>query len=552
MKKTLSRQIIPFSLLFLVSLATYGFGGSLGFFSDDWNDIVHHFVFGQMHAVNWADRRPFLLAVFSALSSIFGLQFQYYYLVNGLTLFLSAVVLYCIIQRLFPAWDWLSLPVSLVYLVYPVDFTRFWLMQLYIRVVWLIALYVLLLLIDFAFNGGKWKYGLILIGILLPLGAYEGPLGIMMSAPFLLAIFGHNIPRKRRLALLAILLIGVFFVIWRLIIQPQVLNIHDSYLEAAQIPVSAILLRFIHALQAFTIDWPILISQYLGIRIRYFLFVTGGASVVGMAAAYLAGLIKADHRQELLSWEQKIPLFKACVRMLAIGVFFWLAGYVPIISVLDPTVIDIESRVNLFSIAGAALLLVAGLACFALLIAKSLRQVRWMTLAALIPLVLVSITIQVCAKNEKQAAWDEQKQIWNGVFETLPNLKDGTTVLIIIPGYEKLGPLQHRPFVSWWEVNSALEVLYNNPTLNARFYYRDIRYPKWWFNPDGALEIGVEKSIPYSKLILVYADPQTGSFHLVKHIEDQIPLSIQINDYDPGKNIIPLAPQTSLYRSLVK
>jgi len=129
------------------------------------------------------------------------------------------------------------------------------------------------------------------------------------------------------------------------------------------------------------------------------------------------------------------------------------------------------------------------------------------------------------------------------MFETVPGLKDFSDVIIVIPGYEQYYQYQVMPFVGDWEANAALKVLYNNPTLQARYYYLDL--------PHDETNV-IDSNLDWSNIVFVYYDPIQPSVEIVKRPEDMLLLSFHVPGYDPGKRIINQSSKSVAYRRLVK
>ena len=107
---------------------------------DDWSLIVTPYAFNELRPYNLLNHRPFDMSFYYILTRIFGLRFEYFYVINLFVLFLSAVLIYALVKKIFPQHNWFASAVSVVYLIYPVDFTRTWIIMLYIRFWWLISL----------------------------------------------------------------------------------------------------------------------------------------------------------------------------------------------------------------------------------------------------------------------------------------------------------------------------------------------------------------------------------------------------------------------------
>ena len=143
-------KLFTILVLLTASLISFGTFGSTIISSDDWSYFVTKYVFGELHPINLTDRRPLILVLYYAMASLFGLRVEYYYFVNFLILFFSALLVYIIVKRIFPSYGWIASLVALTYLIYPVDYTRTWIIMIYIRFWWLVSLGVILLLLEFA------------------------------------------------------------------------------------------------------------------------------------------------------------------------------------------------------------------------------------------------------------------------------------------------------------------------------------------------------------------------------------------------------------------
>lgn len=539
------------AVLFATSLISFGIiGGARILHSDDWSSLIDPYVFHYLNPIHWETRRPFDLSYFWALAGLFGVRIEYYYLVNFLILFLSGWMLYKLLKRIFPETPWIALSIALVYLVFPVDYTRTWLSVSFIHFIWLISLCALWLLLDFATSGKKWKLIAAVIGIAAPLVAYEGQLGVIALAIVVIALFTPQISTRRRIIILSVLSVGVMLIVWRVFIQPSFLNVNDSYVNEMQITPSILWERLWHAFKIFAIGWTSPLGLYLNIsKLQAFLLSWGGC-LVFFAAAYLLFRPSKKEQSEPI---HKRPILKKMLYGAILGGLLWIAGYVPVISVYNPVLDGVTSRVNFFSIVGASLLLGSVITIFAVLIAKSLSHAQIMTAAALIPLVIHGVGIELWAQNEYRSAWNIQKQIWNGVFKTLPGIKDGTTVFIVMPGYRgKPRLFERKPLVAEWEVQSGMVVLYNNVRIYGRYYYRDIPYPQSELLSTGIKQFYSTQIIPYEKTIFVYFDPDSKEIQLVERIEDVIRLPFSVKNYRPQDNILQLKPSSTIYRWLVQ
>jgi hypothetical protein len=544
-------QLLTISAIFIVSIISFGTFNSSILSSDDWSYFVAKYVFGTLHPVNLTDRRPFILALYYGLASFFGLRFEYYYFFNFLIIFLSALMVYVIVKRVFPEQNWIAGLVALVYLIYPVDHTRTWLIMIYIRFWWLVSLGVFWLLLEFTASGKIWMYALAMAGIAIPLGAYEGQFGILLLVSTLIAFFSSKAPVARRFIILAgVLGIGFGFLLWRTYLQARFFEINDTYVGALQFGPAILVERYLHGLYIFFVGWFDPIQAQL--KLMGFIIVPWLLLYSAICCAIIILISSRISPITGLESHQKISEAKTYLTIFLLGSAFWIAGYFPIIALYRPSLGGIASRVNSFAVPGAALMLVSAIAMFATLIANSTFS-RWFLVTTIIlPFIVAGIFVQLQVNQENQIAWNTQKKIWSSVFETIPNIQDQKSIVIIIPGYQQLRPFESFPFLSGWEIEAGAQVLYNNPNIGGHYYYKDIQAAELLFTKNGFRPIPTDKIIPYKKLIFVFYNPHSNSVTLVEELEDTLPLPFKVNNYNPLENIISAKPSTVKFRWLVE
>ena len=252
-------QTITISILLIISIISFlptNLHTSPAIASDDWSLIVAPYAFGELKPFDLTNHRPTDSSFYYVMTSIFGLSFEYYYLLNVLIIFLSSVMIYLLTKRMFGQQTWLASLVALVYLIYPVDYTRTWIMMLYIRFWWLISLAAIWFLLDFIDSGNKWKLALALTGIIIPLGSYEGQFGVVATAAFLIAAVSKDKPTSRRLILIgSIIIIGILFYLWRFHIQASITDIRYYSAGSFQFNPAVIIERYFQGIDIFLSRW---------------------------------------------------------------------------------------------------------------------------------------------------------------------------------------------------------------------------------------------------------------------------------------------------------
>ena len=547
-------QTITISILLIISIISFlpaNLLTSPAITSDDWSLIVAPYAFGELKPIDLTNHRPLDSSFYYVLTSIFGLRFEYYYLLNVLIIFLSSVMVYTLTKRMFGQQTWLASLAALVYLVYPVDYTRTWVMMLYIRFWWLISLAAIWYLLDFVDSGNKWKLALALTGIIIPLGAYEGQFGVVAIAAFLIAAVSKDKPTSRRLVLIgSIIIIGIVFYLWRFHIQANITDIRYYSAGSFQFNPAVIIERYLQGFDIFLSRWAAPLKIKPG---------SSGVQILIWALFYITIcffitllVFKSNTSPTTLLFKHRLPILKAQFVLFLTGGAFWVAGYFPIIGLYNPSLNGHASRVNSFAIAGAALVLTAFVAILSTALARSIPQIWPFAAAIIAPFILAGIFIQMQVNVENQATWETQREIWNGTFETIPNIQDKKGIVIIIPGYEKSHTFSIYPFSTAWEIDSGAKVLYNNQDINGYFYYKDLQDQQFEFKNNGVIPPGTERMIGYKRLIFVLYHPNDNRVELVQNLEETLSLPFSVNNYTPQENIVPEQPSTADWRWLVQ
>jgi hypothetical protein len=509
------------------------------------------------------------------LLGLFGLDVQALYLAHIFVIFLCAVVVYFLARRLFSGYKFLALPAALLFLVFPVDLTRMWLSMNYIWINYLAALIVLYLMLDYAEKGGIWKLAVSLPLIILPLGAYEGQIGLVLAWSILLAVITRRISLWRRLLLLYPIAIAGLFIFWRTYVQPVVLNIHDPYMgfQSNQRFIPLLITRLIAIIPVFVNCWILPFSSLLGISARRVLLILGGAvACIGLLVLWVSKepdssseRSKADSHDLLsepsnpeavpadqLTWRKKKQESIRLLVPFGIGVIMLLAGYFPYIIIVSPSLEWFGSRGNMFAIFGAALALSSAVALIGLWVIQQRSQMRFIIITAMIPLILIGATEQIWNQNEARQAWAEQKHFWRALFKEIPNLRDGTTVVVVMPYDNPSRPFQRLPFTADWELTGGLKLLYNNASLRAIPYtpnhvegngYATLTPEGVWSNNFGLT--------PYDDIVFVYYVQGSYVVRRVDQVNADIPLKFTVTGYTPEKHILPDPPRSNPYRGLV-
>jgi hypothetical protein len=520
-------------------------------YMDDW-DLLRKFIFGEMLVVNLERRRPFEDAVIWLLLHMVGVNPRALLVVIVGLIFVCAVLVYLLMRRLFPRVDFLALPVAVLFVIYPVDTTKVWMTRVY---QWAIYLFVLLgvwLLVEFLRGGRGWNLGFSLLLLILPLGAYDGQLGLVMLLPILLAVFLPGISRRRRWLGLTPLLGGLVLVAWRLYIQPVMLGFNDPYLEQASYSPLVLIQRIGMGFPVFAESW-----------VKPFEFVLPGLSPLklllilagGVAAALLVVLAGIEKADAVWSVSDRREIWGPLARVFLLGLAVWAAGLVPAVVMGEP-ILNLNgssSRSTTYAILGGSLWLVCLMAAVAVLAAPARRFIGPILSAAVIPLLIVGAGQQVWMQNEARLAWRQQQIFWKMAFVTLPNLADQTTLLVAVKGDYPTLPFERLPLTAEWEVNHGIKVLYDNPSLQGMLYFADFTTGtrrETRLRPDGVYGYIVE-FVPYDRLVIVTYNPVNQVMQVVTDPEQEFDLPFTVIGYHPEQFILQSPVADSAYRRLL-
>jgi hypothetical protein len=544
-------HLLPVGALLALSVVTFFAVFDPAIYMDDW-DLLRKFIFGDMRVVDLRRRRPFEDAVIWLLLHIVGVNPRAMLVVIAVIIFLCATIIYMLMRRMFPRVDFLALPVAVLFIIYPVDTTKVWMTRVYQWVIFLFVLLGLWLLVEFLRGGRGWKLGLALVLLILPLGAYDGQLGLVVLLPILLTVFLPGIPIRRRWLGLTPLLGGLVLVAFRLYIQPVLLGFYDPYLNQAVYSPLELIRRILVGFPVFAESWVKPFEFFLaGLSPVKLLLILASSSVVAGLFVW-AGMEKAD-----AAWDdsERRNILGLLGFVFILGLAIWAAGLVPAVVMGAPglNLNGSSSRNHTYAILGGSIWLTGLMAMAVVLAAPARRSVGPILTAAIIPFLIVGAGQQVWMQNEARLAWRQQQMFWKMAFVTLPNLADDTTVLVAVHGDYPTRPFEHLPLTAEWEVNHGFKVLYDNPSLQGMLYFSDFTTGtrlETKLRQDGVYGYIVE-FVPYDQLVIVTYNPVNQVMQVVTDPEQEFDLPFTVKGYYPEQYILPSPSAASPYRSLL-
>lgn len=539
----------------MLTLLSFGLFYEPVIFSDDWARLIASEAFGKLNWFLPTSGRPFDLAFYKLLFTLFGLNLNAFYLVKVILTGLAAIQLYCLFTRFFPNYWYTGLAFAAVYLVYPVDQTRMWLTML--SPGWVLTLLYAWLLCEYMMRG---KIGL-LVGALvlftLPLLEYEGQLGVALTWSLLLFFLSRKQNQgKWRFALLLPQVIGLGYALWKFY-GPAVLHFYDRYAGRIQLQPLVLGNRLLRGMGLLVIGW----SDPL----RYWVRVPGldpanqqpylpdllllvPLVLVAIICGVLAGRItRKPPSQVKITPDARLVRWKTHGLLVLVGVTLALAGYFPVISIGKPRLELVPSRFNFFAVPGAALVFVGLVGLLAWGLASHADQVPRIVWGMTLPFGLVGVASQVNVQWEARSNWEEQKAILRGLLEAAPGLVDETMVVFVVPDYQPRRYAMRTPFVGNWEAVGVVQVLYNNQTLSAEHYMPDRRdLPQARFLPFGIENDPFSAGVtPYDQLLVVIWDASSRQVRVAFDLQKELGLPWQAPGYAPTRRILqerPIAP----------
>jgi len=517
--------------------------------TDDWAQLIAYNIFNTMRWFTWPSHRPLHWMPYKAVYTLFGLNPHWFHAINLLIYIGVFLLIFLLMERLFPDQYPFALVVALLAMVYPADFTMSWINMISHRLSWLLGLVGMLLLIDYALKGGVVRVILSALIMFISLLIYEGALGVLIAWIFLLAMIYRHLDRKRWLALLTPITIIIPYIWLRLFYLPKIQKGGPNLMMFNQL-TTAELLRRLGGIGVLIESW----SQPFHIWLRGLtllglsneVLVIGIILVMGffaLSAFLLIRAIRINHSIARTDKECSQTAKRYCLTSIfAVG--FILAGYIPIIFMYQPNLEETVTRANMYAIPAAAVLIVALTSLVILGMTPNKKHWQVLLCLTILPLILIGCGVRLDVQKLGMVAWTKQEVIWQKLFELAPDLKDGTTVVFILRGRSEM-IYGHLPIYAEWEATSALQVLYQNPTLNGLIYSPEMAlYSEAAIKRFGVVRFLDKKTIPFDQIVFVQYNIRTGRLHII----DTMPA---YPEYDPWPRIFATSDKIWKYRYLV-
>ena len=463
------RNFLPIIIIILFPVVLFSFKIEPIIFNDDWCQLILPMNEGTFDFFILNSRRPMHLSVGWVFYKFLSLQGTIYAMQIAHLVILAAtgVLVYFLLRKILYGAIKVALFAALLWMIFPNDYTHFYLSILGIRAAHLLTLAGFYLFIKYL-ESDRLSY--VLAASVLHLVSYfmyEAQLGLILVWP-VAALFIYR--KKRWLKNLSGMLIyyastGIFL-LWRLIVHPNFYQ--DSKLTYLEFSLPALLRAYLLGLKTILGGFQFPYQDASWITLENILILTASAIVI--LSAYL---LARGGRFEKPNDDTLGPTTGFHLRLLGVGAILWAAGYIPIILNYQPNIWGHLSRVNIIPNLGAILIIVAVLKMLFDSILED--RTRWGNLVVLVLafLVLFAGVVQVQVQESFADSWQDVKTFYQELFEAVPQVRAGTHMVIYLSGDEQ-DPTYHRPiFSSNWEPVCALQVLYDQPDLQATAIYED-------------------------------------------------------------------------------
>lgn len=528
---------VPISILGALTVVVYGLMIRPVLFNDDWC-LMYMLNFDILEPVMLYERRPLHWLLPWIFNQVLPLHLTVYalYIAQVAVLLATAAFIYLLLKRVLASRTWFAFLAAGLWLVFPSDYTHLYITVLGIRLAFLLLVIMMFLTVDIMQNGNGFR-GIFVLGLLvLSLLMYEGQLGLAAVWPAVLVILF-----RRHLSIGKIFGIGTYyfvitvFVFWKLVLQPEMFA--DAKLQSLTSNWVEILGRYIHALPTFIAGF-----RFPYRDMSWLTFVNMGVVAFIFLCALGVYRVSIYLDRPTGPYEELEKSIRTNIAIFLTGVLLWIAGYIPILLNYPPNIYGHLSRVNLFSIPGAVLVLLATMNTLFTGSGLSSKLSTKLTTAGALLLIVLGSLVQVQTQEAYNRSWAENEIFFHTLFKEVPDLKEGTQVVLALRGYENSGAIYRPLFSSRWGAWCALRTLYNQADLDVSYRYNRISVPAFpGFNVlTTTMETNTVTGISEAgKLLVIDYDRQTHHLGIRKNLES-LGGSLVNEKYAPEDRILPL------------
>lgn len=498
--------------------AVHGLFHAPALYADDWGQGLEEILEGRAPWFDAARLRPLLFLPFVVQHRLLGLNYDAHYAVLGGVYAVMALLLFLIARRSASTLPHdVALLAALLFVVFPTNYAHTWLTMAHHYSGAAMGLVYAWALLVYASGGRTWHLGAAGACLLVSVGFYEGHLGLAALWPAVLLVMHRDRVTWRD---------GVLWfspaastgalVVFRVLAYESPYDYYSA--DLVTVDPATLLSRLILGYKiTLAWGWTETLRHYVPALTSTSLALVAVSGLVGAAALLASGRLGRRWRPDEAPADEppatghRRPRARAAVAGAVIGLISIGAGYVPIVTAFMPNLSGFSSRLNLFASLGGAWFF----ACCLMVVARQVatpgreRRVLW---AAAAPLLVLGGLSLASAQYRVKVAWNEQRMLWQSLFDAAPDFTDGTLVLLVFPGLtERDGYWSwwRMPLEASWDASAALRLLYANPTLSADIVYPDlVRFREPVLSPAGVQNWLTRHVTPWDRVVAFSFDPR--------------------------------------------
>lgn len=426
-----SERSAPWILLAACVLAFGLLIPQLGYFQDDWNYVINHYLFGPKGIIDFLnyDGRPVASWVYLLGFSILGYKPIFWHIATLLLRWLTATVIWNILRFVWPKNQWQNLVAALIFALYPfftlqplaVAYSMHWSGYL----LYALSIYLMLL----ALRDRFWIYTLLaLLAQALHLFTLEFYAGIDLLRPVFLwlVLSRSDLPTREKLETILrrwapYLVVFILYFVWRgFIYQAAAEGRNDPLLIAAFLsdPIATIISTFNNAVPDIVLI--LVTSWYRLVEPDYFDFSQSANLFILILSALSAAIFYIFLRNQDYSEKNE----NHSTTQFIVGTLALLLSLLPVYAagfVIHTKLAPWNSRLSLGSLLGAALI-VTSLIDYVIKVPKT----RWIVLSVVLGLM---VGWHLHFTNDFRWAWDKQVNFYRQLYLRAPAIKPGTAII---------------------------------------------------------------------------------------------------------------------------
>jgi heme/copper-type cytochrome/quinol oxidase subunit 4 len=390
------------------------------------------------------------------------------------------------------------------------------------------------------------------LGLPLSFGFFEMHMGVAALVILLIAIHLRR-SNPEQLRLFAV--IPLIFVAYILLhyARLSVLDVHANRVAAITPDAAILLARFSKAAMILIKVWGAPLVSMLGLTsatsTAFMLLSTVTAFGVGIRIAKLLPPDKETAKSNTPDHRKLRPIITGLIAAIPLAL-------VPVILVMPPSSIDVDSRTIMAASPVVALLV--GTCLLALTSFFGITNQRGQTLAVgigILPLILVGGLERIVRIEAHHEVWNTQQRMWHVITDQIPVIRSHTYVLLLVERENNFSRPTSRAMFGGRTglLTGAVQLLYDDATLEGAVitsdWYDDRRYAS---STASDIPEPLIAPLPIERTLVMQYDVPTACMHVLSRPELEKRWGLALPAYNPYTRIDTNGVNTSPWRSLIE